>query len=65
MFTDRILRDYCRQIREVEEKMEAAYRELVEKLTHPEYKSFFARLVDEERGHQGQIDSIISLFNGE
>lgn len=65
MFTDRILRDYCRQIREVEEKMETGYREILERLTHPEYKSIFARLVDEERGHQGQIDSIISIFKGE
>jgi hypothetical protein len=32
MFTDRILQDYCRQIREIEEKMEAGYRELAEKL---------------------------------
>ena len=65
MFTDRILRDYCRQIREVEDKMEAGYRELEEKLTHPEYKNLFARMVDEERSHQRQVDSLISLFTEE
>lgn len=65
MFTDPILRDYCRQIREVEEKMEAVYREVEAKLTHPEYKNLFARMVDEERSHQRQIDSIISLFKEE
>jgi rubrerythrin len=62
MFTDRILQDYCRQIREIEEKMEAGYRELAEKLTHPEYVRLFAGLADQERDHQSKVDSLISLF---
>ena len=62
MFTDRIMQDYCQQIREVEARMEAGYREIADKLTHPEYKNLFGRLVDEERSHQRQVDSLISLF---
>lgn len=65
MFTDRILRDYCQQIREVEEKMEASYRELAEKLTHPDYKKFFARMMEEERDHERQVDSLLALFETE
>ncbi len=65
MFTDRLLQDYCRQIREVEEKMESVYRDIEARLTHPEYRRFFSRLIQDERAHQAQIDRLLNLFAGE
>jgi rubrerythrin len=65
MFTDRLLQEYCRQIREVEEKMESSYRAIEARLTHPEYRRFFSRLIEDEREHQGQIDTLLNLFVAE
>ena len=62
MLTDRMFREYCSQIREVEEKMERYYRELSEELSNPEYRSIFERLAGEEAGHQARINEIIALF---
>lgn len=62
MFTDRLFREYCLQIREIEEKMEKEYRDIVAGLTHPEYRRFFSRLLADEREHQTRIDAVINLF---
>jgi len=65
MFTDRLLRGYCLQIREVEEKMAKAYSDIEAALTHPEYRRFFARLLADEIDHQAQIDTVLNLFDKE
>lgn len=65
MFTDQLLRDYCLQIREIEERMEMAYREIEAELILPEYRRFFARLLVDEREHQQRIDTILEYFGGE
>ncbi len=64
MFTDRLLREYCLQIREIEEKMEKAYRDIEAGLTHPEYRRFFARLSAEEQDHRERINEVLNLFDG-
>ncbi|MHB8907543.1 MAG: ferritin family protein [Syntrophales bacterium] len=65
MFSDRLLQEYCRQIREVEEKMESSYRDIEARLTNPEYRRFFTRLIEDELEHEEQIDTLMNLFTGE
>jgi len=63
MFTKQDFLSYYKQILDTEKKMEETYQYLYEQITHPEYRSVFARLVNEERMHQEKVDSVINLFH--
>jgi len=62
MFTKQDLTSYCKQIIDIERKMEETYQYLHDQITHQEYRSIFAQLIHEERMHQEKVDSVINLF---
>jgi len=62
MFTKETFIDYFQQILTLEEEMEAEYRYILNEINHPEYKTIFERLANEERSHQSKVQELIDLF---
>ncbi len=62
MFTKDDLLHYFEQIQQIENKMRDIYQDLHDQLGNPEYKAIFARMVKEEKAHDGMVENLKHLF---
>lgn len=62
MFTENDFLYYFDQLQSIEKKMFETYRNLEAQITHPEYKKIFARLAEEEKGHDKMVQNLRDII---